>query len=172
MKMILTTAKKTRQAGNLLLELIIFFGIIGLAYSQLYGRQDSASQAQQVDLHLQQLQQLVTETKSTYQNQYGATGTDLVPTLIARGRIPFGMTVGAALVNPVGGAVTVVSAASGANFIIATATIPSWMCIDVGSKVRGALSATIGATTAASFTPDAAVTACGAGNSTISFTFR
>jgi hypothetical protein len=166
------TAKK-RSAGFTALELImvILTGlalIIGaiIAGKALFTKKDTATD-------LQAISQLQTNVKSLRGSTgYGASGTNLVPALIAMEGVPKTLTVtGTTLQNTWGGQITVVS--TGLGVTITSSDIPKESCIEEAGKLSRVMATTkVGSAAAVSgeVTPVAASTSCASDANTIAWT--
>jgi prepilin-type N-terminal cleavage/methylation domain-containing protein len=133
-----------RQKGMTLIELVvaIVVGLIIISFavagiSGVMSKSDVSGEAQG-------LAGLIANTKSARANgTYGASGTNLVPTLIAMRAIPASVAVnGTTLTNQWGGAIGVLS--TGAGYSVSTAAIPPEACIELATKLsRSMVSTTI-----------------------------
>lgn len=141
---------KTAQAGFTAIEMmvVLIVGIILLAAGgATIAKMFSANQLQ---TEVSNYSQVILNTKSLRSSGgYGTAATDLVPSLIATDGIPKTMSVVSAKPqNAWGGEVTVVS--TGAGFTLTTPAVPKAACIELATKISrgGAVTTTIGATTA------------------------
>lgn len=170
-KIAASIAKRRRARGSFITEFMGTWGLyaligaiaiamIGMAYYLFWGTSETDN--------VSRLYSSVMPLKSS-RGGYGATGTDLVPVLVATDAVPRNMNVvgtgnSATIRNNWGGAVTVVSADGGQKFTIGQADVPYAQCpkmiqtlsnsgtfssISVGSTAISSLPTTIATATAA-----------------------
>ncbi len=113
---------------------IIILAAAGVAISKMFNNAD-------LDTEVGHYTSLLMNTKGLRsQGNYGASGTNLVPSLIATDSVPKTMTIAgsgptATLRNTWDGTVTVVSTGSG--FDVTTPAVPKAECIQLATKISG-----------------------------------
>lgn len=125
--------------GLTLIELIIAI-IIGLGFlAAVAGTISSATSKSDISADAQGVTGLIANTKTLRAGgSYGASGTNLVPSLIAMKGVPTTLTVsGTSVLNNWGGSITVVS--NGAGFTTTTAGVPQEACIEEALKLSKAM---------------------------------
>lgn len=150
----------------LIVAAIVLFVAVQKGYS-LFGRQTN-------NVEQSNVAELIMNTRSLKSTQgYGASGTNLVPQLIATNGIPSGLTISSNMpFNSWNGAVTVVSA--GVSFTITYQNVPQDSCVMLATKVAKNQGFTTrinsGSATSGEITPAVATAGCSSDSNTISWT--
>lgn len=141
---------KRLARGMTLLEMLVVVAIIGVIIALASGRVGGFNNAQKISNHIVQTSSLIANTKQLRGTTgYGASGADLVPTLIKSGLVPSGMQVSGSTIKSVfGGTVTVASTGNG--YTVTDPTIPQDACIQILPKISmsGVVSTKVGTSTA------------------------
>lgn len=148
MKQLKTAPKK--QKGMTLIEMIVVLIIIIIIIAAAAGRIGGVFGKNEISEEVTNLNTLIVNTKTLRSaGGYGASGTNLVTTLIASDGVPKSMPVVAgAIKNAWDGTVTVTS--TGAGFTVVAPSVPQPACIELANKVSrgGAVSTKVNATEA------------------------
>jgi len=143
MKQFRSSAK--RQYGMTLIEMLVVLIIIIIIIAAAAARIGGVFGKNEISEEVTNLNTLIVTTKTLRSNGgYGASGTNLVPTLIATNGVPKTMSiVSGAIKNAWDGTVAVAS--TGAGFNITAPSVPSDACIELANKVSrgGAVSTKI-----------------------------
>ncbi|KAF1702978.1 type 4 pilus major pilin [Pseudoxanthomonas kaohsiungensis] len=163
-----------KQAGLTLIELSIgiVIGLVILAVA--VGAISSTMSKSDINSDAQGLSGIIAGTKTLRTNgSYGATGTNLVPSLIALKAVPSSVTVsGTTLQNQWGGSLTVVSTGNG--YTVTTSAIPQDACIEHAIKLSKTMLSTsinAGADIGGAVTAAQATTGCNASGNANSIAF-
>lgn len=164
-----------KQKGMTLIEMLVVLIVIIIIIAAASSRIGGIFGKNDISEEVTNLNTLVTATKTLRsKGGYGASGTNLVPTLIASDGVPKGMTVtGGVIKNSWGGTITVVSTGSG--FTMVEPSVPKAACIELANSVSrgGAMTTKVNATAAVTgeIAKPAATTSCSSDTSnTLTFT--
>lgn len=149
------------SAGFSLIELVIVVVIIAILIAGLFGRALFGRTSASAQGEVQDITQIMGAVQG-YKSQggYGASGTNLVPVLIAGGAIPSDWNgAGTTITNSFGGAVTVAS--NGGGFTVTTGSLPQAACVTLAQNIakQGVVSTTINGGSAITGTVPAATAA-------------
>lgn len=135
---VLLVRNRQKESGFSLLELLLVVGVGALLLLAGIGTYQLVTSGSTSNEAIRLIATVKQQTQRAFQGQqtYGATGTNLVPTLIAMQAFPSGVVnpAGTAAIDPWGGTMTIASAgAGGANFAISFPTVPTSACIQIGT---------------------------------------
>lgn len=127
-----------RQRGATMLEIMAWLAIAALIIGGAIAMIASGWSSSKETKEGEHVTTLIANTKKLQSvSGYGASGTNLVPSLIATNGVPGDMTVsGNTLVNRYGGTVTVAS--TGLGYTVTTPGLPTNACIAVAKSVSSA----------------------------------
>lgn len=165
---------RNTQRGMTLIEMMVVLILIILVVAAAASRIGGVFGKSEIADTVTNLNTLLVNTKTLRSaGGYGATGTDLVPTLIAVNGVPKAMPIqSGAIKNPWNGDVSVTS--TGAGFQITTGSVPKDACVELANKVSrgGAVSTKINSAAAVvgEVSTIAAGTSCSSDSNTLTFT--
>lgn len=172
MKQLKSTPKK--QQGMTLIEMVVVLIIIIVIIAAAAGRIGGVFGKNEIAEEVTNLNTLLVNTKTLRSaGGYGASGTNLVPTLIAIDGVPKSMPViSGKIKNSWNADVTVTS--TGGGFSISTASVPQAACIELANKVSrgGAVTTKVNSSAAINgeVSTIAATTSCSSDSNSLTYT--